>query len=75
MNNDQRISEEQAYAAIADELNDSPGSYEVYGGTKPTVDDFNDEIVARAAKYAAENSLPWPPDTGDFDRYWERKRR
>lgn len=57
--------EEQAYGDLADELNDI--------GIPMTIEDFHKGFVARAKKFADERQLPWPPSTGDYDRYWEAK--
>lgn len=60
--------DEHCYAAIADELNDAE---------PPSVlkfpDDFDPEYLAHAEHYALLHGLNWPPQVGDFDRYYERK--
>jgi hypothetical protein len=61
-----RWTDEDAYAALADELNDGDPN-------QLTIDDFEPEGVAAGARYAAEHGLAWPPGTGDFDRYCERR--
>lgn len=52
-----------AYASLADELNDV--------GVTLSVRDFDPEMVDRANQYAKANGLAFPPSTGDFDRFWE----
>lgn len=59
--------DEELYAALADELND------------PDIPPYNEAdwdpvAVAGGKRYAKANGLRWPPRTGDYDRYWERKR-
>ena len=56
----------EAYAALADELND-PDVHEA--GT--TLDDFDAEAVEAGARYAEANGLRWPPGVGDYDRFYE----
>lgn len=60
------FAEEESYASLADEMNDPD--------VGPWVEsDWDPQAVAEAKKYAKENDLPWPPQTGDFDRYYEAK--
>jgi hypothetical protein len=60
--------EREDYASLADEMNDPdvPAWNE---------DDWEPTAVANAKKYAKEHNLPWPPRTGDFDRWYERQNR
>ena len=57
----------EAYASLADELNDP--------GVTATVDDFDAEVVAGAERYAQANGLRWPPGVGDYDRLYESEHR
>lgn len=59
--------EEHDYAALADELNDADVTM--------TVDDFEPTMVARALLYTRRAGLSFPPAVGDFDRYYEQRRR
>ena len=56
--------DKEAYAALADELNDSdaPAWNE---------DDWDIAYVKAAQRYANANSLSWPPRMGDYDRFYE----
>ncbi|MEO1064818.1 MAG: hypothetical protein AAFZ07_25665 [Actinomycetota bacterium] len=60
--------EEQAYADLADEMNDADVPYSDWAH-------FNDDVKDLGARYAAANHLPWPPSVGDFDRWYEMKNR
>lgn len=58
--------DEDDYASLADEMND------------PDVDpwdenDWDPISVGNAKRYAEREGLPWPPRTGDFDRWYEKK--
>ena len=56
--------DEMSYASLADEMNDgSPTDLEL--------DDFNPRFVEEAHRFAYVNGLSWPPQVGDFDRYYE----
>jgi len=57
--------EEEAYASLADEMND--------GDVVWVESDWDAQAVKQGKEYAIEHDLPWPPRTGDFDRYYERK--
>jgi hypothetical protein len=58
--------DEEAYASVTDEMNDgTPGQM--------TREDLDKTIVNRAKQFALANNFPWPPQTGDFDRYYEWK--
>ena len=58
--------DEEDYAALADEMNDAD--------VAPwNEDDWDAEAVAGGKRYAKAHGLRWPPSTGDYDRYWERK--
>lgn len=60
--------ERESYASLADELNDPD--------VGPWVeDDWDPTAVAEGKAYAAKNNLPWPPRTGDFDRWYEMQHR
>jgi hypothetical protein len=71
------MTDEECYAAIADELNDPPDP--AWAERNPpgygplTLDDFDSKIVAGAKRFAEANDLAWPPGCGDFDRYYDRK--
>lgn len=58
-------SDEEHYASLADEMNDAdvPPFNEA---------DWEPDAVAGAKRYAKAHRLPWPPTTGDYDRFWER---
>lgn len=52
------------YANLADEMNDPDvGPW--------NEDDWDPRAVASAKMYANRHHLPWPPRTGDFDRWYE----
>jgi hypothetical protein len=58
--------EREDYASLADEMND------------PDADpwdesDWDARAVASAKRYAEKHDLPWPPQTGDFDRFYEQE--
>jgi hypothetical protein len=58
--------EMEDYASLADEMND------------PDVGPWNESdwdarAVESAKQYARKNDLPWPPSTGDFDRWYEKQ--
>lgn len=56
--------EQEAYAALADEMNDPDAG--------PWVEaDWDEEAVRQARVYASRHGLRWPPGTGDFDRWHE----
>lgn len=57
--------EKEAYAALADEMND--------GDVEWDEDDWDTEAVTLGKSYAQKHDLPWPPRIGDFDRYYERE--
>lgn len=56
--------EERAYAAVTDELNDGTPN-------QLTLEDLDPEYVRKAKNFATLNNFPWPPQTGDFDRFYE----
>jgi len=56
-----------AYASLADELNDP--------GVTLSVRDFDPDMVDLAHQYAKAHGLPFPPSTGDYDRLWETQQR
>lgn len=52
------------YANLADEMNDPD--------VGPWVEsDWDERAVANARSYAAGHGLPFPPGTGDYDRFYE----
>ena len=51
-----------AYASLADELNDADVTM--------TVADFDPEMVELARRYASLRGLAFPPGLGDFDRFY-----
>jgi hypothetical protein len=56
--------EKEDYASLADEMNDPD--------VGPWVEsDWDERAVASAKRYAKKNHLPWPPSTGDYDRFYE----
>lgn len=59
---DERNPAERAYAYLADEFNEP---------TTMTLEDFKPELVALAQGFAMAMGFNWPPQTGDFDRYYE----
>lgn len=66
MSDDELDLEMESYASLADEMND------------PDVGPWNEadwdpEAVAEAKRYAERHDLPWPPRTGDFDRWYESR--
>lgn len=66
MTDEQFDMEEESYANLCDELNDPDvGPY--------NESDWDPIAVAEAKSYAAKNGLAWPPNTGDFDRWYDRK--
>lgn len=57
--------DKEAYASLADEMND---------GDVPWIEaDWDDEAVAGGKKYAKKKGLRWPPQMGDYDRFYERE--
>ena len=52
-----------SYEMIADELNDGPVPLE----------DLDQDMMVEGERHARRHDLPWPPQTGDFDRWLERK--
>lgn len=66
MSVDQKMMDEESYASLADEMNDPDvGPW--------NEDDWDPQAVEEAQRHARENRLPWPPRTGDFDRWYEAK--
>lgn len=61
--------DKQAYADLADELNDFADD----DPNRPSLSDFDEEIVAAAERYAKAKKLRFPPRIGDYDRFWERE--
>jgi hypothetical protein len=58
--------ERQDYMDLADEMNDPD--------IGPWVEsDWDPDAVANGKRYANRNNLPWPPGTGDFDRFVEEE--
>lgn len=63
---DQAIMDEESYASLADEMNDD--------GVGPWNEaDWDEQSVTEAKRYAQANNLRWPPGTGDYDRWYEKK--
>jgi hypothetical protein len=64
MNDERYDDERESYAALADEMNDAdvPPWNEA---------DWDPQAVAEAKRYAEKNGLPFPPSTGDYDRFYE----
>jgi hypothetical protein len=60
--------ERESYANLADEMNDPD-----VGAWNEA--DWDPEAVAEGKRYAAAHGLPWPPSTGDYDRFYERSSR
>lgn len=58
--------EKESYANLCDELNDP----EVKEWNE---DDWDEQAVAEAKRYAEQNDLPWPPRRGDYDRFYEQE--
>jgi len=57
--------EREDYASLADEMNDPDvGPW--------NEDDWEPRAVANGKSFAAKHGLSWPPQTGDYDRYWDR---
>lgn len=66
MNEQQFDMEEESYAGLADEMNDPDvGPW--------NESDWDEQAVAEGREYARKNGLAWPPQHGDFDRYYEWK--
>jgi hypothetical protein len=58
--------DEDSYVSLADEMNDPEAG--------PWVEsDWDRQAVAEAKRYAARHGLRWPPQAGDFDRWYERQ--
>ncbi len=57
--------EEESYASLADEMND--------GDVVWVESDWDKEAVKLGKKYAEKQGLRWPPQMGDFDRFYERQ--
>ena len=58
--------EEESYSSLADEMNDPDAG--------PWVEsDWDSFAVTEAKRYATRHNLPWPPQAGDFDRWYELK--
>ncbi len=56
------MNDRQFWLNLADELNDRD--------IRSTVDDFEDEMVEAAERWAEKFNWPFPPSTGDFDRWY-----
>jgi hypothetical protein len=58
--------EKDSYASLADEMNDPDA---------PPWDeeDWDEQAVAEARRYAERHALPWPPGRGDYDRFYEKE--
>jgi hypothetical protein len=82
------IDPEAAYASLADELNDFDvritcarcGAMQLVkvqcascGNDLDPLADFDADCVEAGEQYATANGLAWPPQVGDFDRYYEQK--
>lgn len=82
------MDDEEYYAALADELNDYDVRIQCHrcgkmqlvkvqcedcGNDMDPLADFEPRAVIAAERYAQAHGLSWPPQTGDFDRYYERK--
>lgn len=64
MGDDDYDEEREDYANLADEMNDPD--------VGPWVEnDWDARAVASAKRYAKKQGLRWPPQTGDFDRWYE----
>lgn len=59
--------EREDYASLADEMND-------YGVPPWNEADWDELAVANARRYAAKHGLRFPPQTGDYDRFYEEQR-
>jgi hypothetical protein len=68
MNDDDRSFDEECYASLADEMNDGAEYVGVWNAA-----DWDPVAVAAGKRYAKANGLSWPPQTGDYDRYAEKK--
>jgi len=69
------MTDEECYAAVADELNDFQRPEDNPPGWGPiTLQDLEKRVVERAEKFARSSGIPWPPEIGDFDRYYEWSR-
>ena len=60
----------EAYASLADELNDA----DVHEAGV-TLSDFDAEYVEAGERFARANGLRWPPGVGDYDRLYESEHR
>jgi len=56
----------QAWLDLADEFNDANADAQL--------DDFDPEVVREAEAQARTHDLPWPPSTGDYDRWYGEQR-
>lgn len=64
-----RHPDEIAYSDVTDELNDPPNPRAIF---KPlALEDLDPEIVEAAKRFAEGNGKNWPPEVGDFDRYYD----
>lgn len=60
--------EREDYASLADEMNDAD--------VPPwNENDWDAGAVANAKRYAQKYGLRWPPETGDYDRFYARRQR
>lgn len=57
--------DEDSYVSLADEMNDPDVGPWVESNWDP-------QSVAEGKRYAEAHDLPWPPQAGDFDRWYER---
>lgn len=58
--------EREDYLSLADEMNDGPPHVGPWNEA-----DWEPESVANAKRYAEKHGLPWPPGTGDYERWFE----
>jgi hypothetical protein len=58
--------EKESYASLADEMNDPD-----VGPWNEA--DWDEQAVAEGKRYAKKHGLRWPPQMGDYDRFYERE--
>lgn len=63
------LTDQEAYVAVADELNDGTS---LLGQPPLALEDLDTAYVTAAERYANEHGINWPPQVGDFDRWYER---
>lgn len=85
---DEGFTDEDYYVQLADELNDPDVRISCHrcghlqlvkvqcercGNDLDPLADFDYHVITPAERYARANDLSWPPQIGDYDRYWDAK--